>query len=129
VEDAWRTQVAPALADIREALAEHGLLSEAASIALGDPRRLLVEAGGVLAVAHGEVLSLSALLTTGLAPGLPLADIAGPGTETGSRGKARRAQECVLLSAPARRGGGPTSLSNRRAASPTAAEPYRSPRQ
>jgi hypothetical protein len=83
VEDAWRTQVAPALADIREALAEHGLLSEAASIALGDPRRLLVEAGGVLAVAHGEVLSLSALLTTGLAAGLPLTDIAGPGTIAG----------------------------------------------
>jgi hypothetical protein len=77
VEDTWRTQVAPALADIREALAEHGLLSEAASIALGDPRRLVVEAGGVLAAAHGEVLSLSALLTTGLAAGLPLADIAG----------------------------------------------------
>jgi hypothetical protein len=77
VEDAWRTQVVPALADIREALAEHGLLSEAASIALGDPRRLVVEAGGVLAAAHGDVLSLSALLTTGLAAGVPLADVAG----------------------------------------------------
>lgn len=77
VEDAWRTQVAPALAEIREALAEHGLLSEAASIALGDPRRLVVEAGGVLAAAHGEVVSLSTLMTTGLAAGLPLADIAG----------------------------------------------------
>lgn len=77
VEDAWRTQVAPALGDIREALAEHGFLSEAASIVLGDPRRLLVEAGGVVAAAHGDVLSLSNLLTAGLAAGLPLADIAG----------------------------------------------------
>ncbi|HEX7096602.1 MAG TPA: hypothetical protein VF183_12010 [Acidimicrobiales bacterium] len=77
VEDAWRRDVAPALADIREALAEHGLLKEVASIALGDPRRLLVEAGGVLAAAHGDLLSLSALLTAGLAAGLPLADVAG----------------------------------------------------
>ncbi len=77
VEDAWRTQVAPALADIREGLSEHGLLSEAASIALGDPRRLLVEAGGVLAAAHGDVVSLSGLVTAGVAAGLPLADIAG----------------------------------------------------
>jgi hypothetical protein len=77
VEDVWRTQIAPALADIREALAEHGLLSEVASITLGDPRRLLAEAGGVLAAAHGEVLSLSGLLTAGLAAGLPIADVAG----------------------------------------------------
>jgi hypothetical protein len=77
VGDAWRTQVAPALADIREALSEHGLLSEAASIALGDPRRLLVEAGGVLAAAHGDVVSLSGLITAGVAAGLPLADVAG----------------------------------------------------
>jgi hypothetical protein len=77
VEDAWRTQVAPALADVREALSEHGLLSEAASIALGDPRRLLVEAGGVLAAAHGDVVSISGLVTAGIAAGLPLADVAG----------------------------------------------------
>lgn len=77
VEEAWRTQVAPALADVREALAEHGLLSEAASIALGDPRRLLAEAGGVLAAAHGDVVSLSGLVTAGIAAGVPLADVAG----------------------------------------------------
>src|SRR5438477_28816 len=47
VEDAWRTRVEPALVDIREALAEHGLLREVASVALGDPRRLIAEAGGV----------------------------------------------------------------------------------
>lgn len=77
VEDAWRRQVAPALADIREALSERGLLNEAASITLGDPRRLLVEAGGVLAAAHGDVVSLSGLVTAGAAAGLPLADVAG----------------------------------------------------
>lgn len=81
VEDAWRSQVAPALADIREALSEHGLLSEAASIALGDPRRLLVESGGVLAAAHGDVVSLSGLVTAGVAAGLPLADVAGRGLQ------------------------------------------------
>lgn len=55
VKDAWRRNVAPALADIREALAEHRLLSETASIAFGNPRRLMAEAGGVLATAHAEV--------------------------------------------------------------------------
>ncbi len=87
VEDAWRLQVAPALADIREALAEHGLLREAASIALGDPRRLFTEAGGVLAAAHGELLSLSGILTAGLAAGLPLADVAGRALQQNRAGK------------------------------------------
>jgi hypothetical protein len=87
VEDAWRTQVAPALVDIREALGEHGLLSEAASIALGDPRRLLVEAGGVLAAAHGDVVSLSGLVTAGIAAGLPLADVAGRALQQSRAGK------------------------------------------
>lgn len=77
VENAWRTLIEPALADIREALAESGLLSEVASIALGDPRRLIAEAGGVLAAAHGEVLSLSGLVTASLAAGIPMTDVAG----------------------------------------------------
>ena len=59
VQDAWRLQVAPALEEIRETLAEHGFLSEVASVALGDPRRLLAEAGGVIAAAHGDVISLA----------------------------------------------------------------------
>lgn len=77
VEEVWRTQVAPALQEIRETLAEHGLLREAASIALGDPKRLAVEAGGVIAAARSDVVALSSLWTAGLSAGLPLADIAG----------------------------------------------------
>lgn len=75
VEDAWRERVEPALADIRESLAEHGLLREVRSVALGDPRRLLVEAGGVLAAAHGELLSLSGLMSAVAAVGVPAADV------------------------------------------------------
>ena len=77
VEGVWRTQVAPALQEIRETLAEHGLLREAASIALGDPKRLAVEAGGVIAAARADVVALSSLWTAGLSASLPLADIAG----------------------------------------------------
>lgn len=46
VEDAWRKEVAEAMADIREAFGEHRLLKEFASISSGDLSSLLVEAGG-----------------------------------------------------------------------------------
>jgi hypothetical protein len=88
VEDAWRREIAPALADIREALAEHGLLREVASIALGDPRRLILEAGGVVAAAYGDVLSLSGLLTAGTALGVPALDVLGRSLK--ERGQGRR---------------------------------------
>ncbi len=77
VEDAWRREVAPALADIREALAEHGFLREVASVALGDPRRLMAEAGGVLYAANGFVPSLSKLIDVGFAAGSVGVDVAG----------------------------------------------------
>jgi hypothetical protein len=77
VEDAWRRQVEPALAEIRESLAEHGLLREAASIALGDPRRLIAEAGGVLVAAQSEIVSLSGLMVSCAAASVPAADIVG----------------------------------------------------
>lgn len=77
LEDAWREQVAPALTEIRETLAEHGLLKETASIALGDPRRLMIEAGGVVAAGNGELLSFPGLMTAGMAVGVPLADTVG----------------------------------------------------
>lgn len=74
IEDAWRQRVAPALEEIRETLAEHGLLRETASIALGDPRRLMIEAGGVVAAGNAAVESLSGFMTAGLAAGIPVAD-------------------------------------------------------
>jgi hypothetical protein len=77
VEDAWRQRVEPALAEIREALAEHGLLREVASVALGDPRRILLEAGGVFAAGHGELISISEMMTAALATAVPAADIVG----------------------------------------------------
>lgn len=70
VEDAWRSRVEPALIDIREALAEQGFLRQAASIALGDPRRMLAEAGGVLAAAQGDLISLSKFATIGATLGV-----------------------------------------------------------
>lgn len=87
VDDAWRTQVEPALLDIREAMAEHGLLREVASVALGDPRRLIVEAGGVVAAAHGEVISLSGMLTAAAAAGVPAADVLGRALLESSRSR------------------------------------------
>jgi hypothetical protein len=77
VADSWRSTVAPALADIREALAEHGLLREVASVALGDPRRLAFEAGGVLAAGAADIGSLSRLLMTGVAASIPVVDVVG----------------------------------------------------
>lgn len=76
IEDAWREHVAPALAEIREALAEHGLLRSVASVATGDPRRILSEVGGAVALASTDLVSMSGLLTAGLATGVPLADTA-----------------------------------------------------
>lgn len=76
VADAWRERVAPALEDIRESLAEHGLLREVASIAMGDVRRMLSEAGGVWAASHANLLDLSGMLTLAAAAGVPALDTA-----------------------------------------------------
>lgn len=76
VEDAWRMTVAPALEDIREALAEHGLLKEAASVVSGDFRKLLIEAGGVFVAAHGPVVNISSIVAALAAASLPTADVA-----------------------------------------------------
>lgn len=75
-ETAWRTTVEPALVDIREALAEHRLLREVASVALGDPRRLITEAGGVLAASMGGVISMSSIVLAGAMAGVPALDVA-----------------------------------------------------
>ena len=77
VEDAWRATVEPALAEIREGLAEHGLLRSARSVALGDPRRLMAEAGGVLALTMGSVMSLSSAASVAAAAAVPALDLAG----------------------------------------------------
>ena len=77
VEDLWRVEVEPALLELRDAFAQRGLLREIASVALGDPRRLLAETGGVFAAAGTHTISLSALMTAGLAAGLPIADVVG----------------------------------------------------
>lgn len=71
VDDAWRERVAPALVDIREALAEHGLLREVASVARGDVARLFSEAGGVLAASHANLVSLSEFVTVAAAAAVP----------------------------------------------------------
>lgn len=87
VEDAWRKTVEPALADIREALAEHKLLRHVASIALGDPKRLAAEAGGVIAATHADLLSLSGLMAVGAVVGVPLVDVVGRAMGAQRRGR------------------------------------------
>jgi len=76
IDESWRATVEPALRDIRETLAEHRFLTEVASVASGDPRRIMLEAGGVVATARANVISLSGLMATALATALPVADIA-----------------------------------------------------
>ena len=77
VEDAWRHHVEPALAEIRESLAEHGLLREVASIARGDARRIFTDAGAVVAASHTNLVNLSAMVTMGAAAALPALDVVG----------------------------------------------------
>jgi hypothetical protein len=77
VENAWRGAVAPALADVREALGQQGLLKGAATVVRGDVRRLAAEAGGVLAASHANLLKLSSLVTLATVAGLPALDTLG----------------------------------------------------
>lgn len=77
VEDAWRERVAPALAEIRETLAEHGLLREVASVAQGDLKAIFAEAGGVVVTSHLDLLRLSGLMTLGVATAIPSLHILG----------------------------------------------------
>jgi hypothetical protein len=77
VEDAWRARVAPALTEIREIMAEHGLLKDASAIARGDVRRLALEAGGVLAAAAVATPNLTQLVALGAAGTLTAADVIG----------------------------------------------------
>jgi hypothetical protein len=76
VEDAWRRDVAPALADIRERLAEEGLLKQVASVAAGNVKTLVAEAGGVFAAAKHDLISLSGFAAVAGAAALPVADVA-----------------------------------------------------
>lgn len=71
VESAWRARIAPALADIRESLADHGLLREVSSVVRGDVRQLATEAGGVIAASHTNLIDLSGLLTLGAVAAVP----------------------------------------------------------
>jgi hypothetical protein len=76
VEAAWRSEVAPALLEIEEALASHGFLREAVSTAIGSPRRIIADAGVAFAATHVEQLSLSGLLAAAATAAVPALDIA-----------------------------------------------------
>lgn len=88
VEQAWRADVAPALADIRECLAEHGLLREIATVARGNIARMMAEAGGVLAASHADPFHLSEMVTMGAAVAVPALDALG--SAVNARGSAHR---------------------------------------
>ncbi|MEL6894445.1 MAG: hypothetical protein AAFP84_22845, partial [Actinomycetota bacterium] len=76
VAHAWRTTVNPALLQVRESFAEHGLLREVASVAAGNPTRLLAEAGGVVAASQATFASFPNAVTGLSAVGLPMFDVA-----------------------------------------------------
>lgn len=71
----WLVTVEPALEDVREALAEAGLLRTSASVAGRDVRSLVLEAGGALAVGFAGWTDLSAWIATAGALALPTAHI------------------------------------------------------
>lgn len=71
----WLVTVEPALEDVREALAEAGLLRTSASVAGRDVRSLVLEAGGALAVGFAGWTDLSAWIAAARALALPTAHI------------------------------------------------------
>lgn len=77
VERVWWDDVEPALVQLREVLADHGLLRSVEAVALGDVRRLAVDAGGAVAFGVSDLVSVSNWLTASLAVGIPAADVLG----------------------------------------------------
>lgn len=73
----WLVTVEPTLEDVREALAEAGLLRTAASVAGRDVRSLVLEAGGALAVGFADWTDLSAWIAAAGALALPTAHVGG----------------------------------------------------
>ena len=84
----WVVTVEPALEDVREALAEAGLLRSAMSVAGRDVRSLVLEAGGALAIGFADWTDLSAWIVAAGALALPAAHIGGAALmESASRRK------------------------------------------
>lgn len=71
----WRSDIEPALQEIRETLAEHGFLRQVASIAAGDPRRLMAESGAVIAAALSPQHVFQGAVAAGVAVAAPAVDV------------------------------------------------------
>lgn len=97
VEDAWRETVAPAIAELREAFAEHGLLKQVGAVALGSPKQLALEAGAVFAAAGGQVPVLSRVVATSIASGVAVADVLGRALKDATAGKKNARQDAFYF--------------------------------
>lgn len=94
----WRSDVEPALLEIRETLAEHGLLRQVASIAFGDPRRLMLESGAVIAATLSPQHVVQGAIAAGLAAAVPATDLGLRAVRERQRGRdAARRNEFYFL--------------------------------
>lgn len=98
IESRWRSDIEPALLEIRETLAEHGLLRQVSSVATGDPRRLMVESGAVIAAAMSPQNVLDGAVAAVAAGAVPALDTVLRAYRESKRGRSTaRASEFYLL--------------------------------
>jgi len=98
IEQRWRSDIEPALLEIRETLAENGLLRQVAAIALGDPRRLMMESGAVIAATLSPQDVVQGAIAAGIAAAVPAADVGLRAIRGRQRGKsAARSNEFYFL--------------------------------
>lgn len=100
IDSVWRTEVSPAVAEIRQAMADHGLVRELLR-ALGGDLSDFVKGGWLpagLAVLSANVLDLSTAVTTGLAGASAAAPTVAKGLLARQEGKAAaRAHDLYYL--------------------------------
>lgn len=80
VADTWRLRTEPSVRELREILADNGLLRSAASVVGGSYKSLLTEVGGALAVGHAGTWDI-----VGTATGSVVAPLGHVAVETAQR--------------------------------------------
>ena len=104
ISRAWLVKVEPALEELREALADAGLLKSAGAVAGRDFRSLVLEAGGALAIGIADWTDVSAWIAAAGALALPAAHVGGAALiESASRRKEAIGNKFYLLHAVAER--------------------------
>ena len=100
ISRAWLVKVEPALEELREALADAGLLKSAGAVAGRDIRSLVLEAGGALAIGMADWTDVSAWIAAAGALALPAAHVSGAALiESASRRKEAIGNKFYLLHA------------------------------